>query len=60
MLDKIKQLSAEIAGFQAKSLEEVEQFRIKHLSKKVTLAALFYYFKTVPADHKKAMGKYLN
>lgn len=41
MLDKIKQLSAEIAGFQAKSLEEVEQFRIKHLSKKGTIAALF-------------------
>ena len=56
MLDKIKQLSAEIAGFQAKSLEEVEQFRIKHLSKKGTIAALFDDFKTVPADQKKAMG----
>ena len=60
MLDKIKQLSAEIAGFQAKSLEEVEQFRIKHLSKKGTIAALFDDFKTVPADQKKAMGQELN
>ena len=60
MLDKIKQLSAEIAGFEAKSLEEVEQFRIKHLSKKGTIAALFDDFKTVPADQKKAMGQELN
>ena len=60
MLDKIKQLSAEIAGVQAKSLEEVEQFRIKHLSKKGTIAALFDDFKTVPADQKKAMGQELN
>ena len=60
MLDKIKQLSAEIAGFQAKSLEEVEQFRIKHLSKKGTIAALFDDFKTVPADQKKAKGQELN
>lgn len=53
MLDKIKQLSAEIAGFQAKSLEKVEQFRIKHLSKKETITALFDDFKTVPRIRKK-------
>ena len=60
MLDKIKQLSAEIAGFQAKSLEEVEQFRIKHLSKKGTIAALFDDFKNRSRGSEKAMGQELN
>jgi len=60
MLDKIKQLRDEIANFQAGSLEEVEQFRIKHLSKKGSIAALFDDFKSVPVDQKKAVGQELN
>ena len=40
--------------------EEVEQFRIKHLSKKGTIAALFDQFKAVPAEQKKDIGKALN
>lgn len=60
MLDKIKQLIAEIAGFSARSLEEVEQFRIKHLSKKGTIALLFDDFKNVPVEQKKDIGKVLN
>ena len=60
MLDKIKQLIAEIAGFSARSLEEVEQFRIKHLSKKGTIALLFDDFKNVPVEQKKDIGKALN
>ena len=54
MLDKIKQLRAEIAEFQAKNLEEVEQFRIKHLSKKGTIAALFEPF---PWIRKKSWAR---
>ena len=60
MLDKIKQLRDEIANFQATGLEEVEQFRIKHLSKKGSIAALFDDFKSVPVDQKKAVGQELN
>lgn len=60
MLDKIKQLIAELAGFSARSLEEVEQFRIKHLSKKGTIALLFDDFKNVPVEQKKDIGKALN
>ena len=60
MLEKIKQLSAEISGFNSTKLEEIEQFRIKHLSKKGTIAALFDEFKQVPAEQKKAMGQALN
>ena len=50
MLDKIKQIISEIGSFTATTPAEVEQFRIKHLSKKGTIAALFDDFKNVPAD----------
>lgn len=60
MLDKIKQIISEIGNFTATTPEEVEQFRIKHLSKKGTIAALFDDFKNVPADQKKEIGKALN
>ena len=53
MLDKIKQIISEIGSFTATTPAEVEQFRIKHLSKKGTIAALFDDFKNVPADQKK-------
>ena len=48
MLDKIKQLITEIESFIATTPEEVEQFRIKHLSKKGSIAVLFDDFKNVP------------
>ncbi len=60
MLDKIKQLIAEIESFTATTPEEVEQFRIKHLSKKGSIAVLFDDFKQVPAEQKKEIGKALN
>ena len=60
MLDKIKQIISEIGSFTATTPAEVEQFRIKHLSKKGTIAALFDDFKNVPADQKKEIGKTLN
>lgn len=60
MLDKIKQLIAEISGFSAQTPEEVEQFRIKHLSKKGIIALLFEDFKNVPVEQKKDIGKALN
>lgn len=60
MLDQIKQLIAEISDFSAVTPEEVEQFRIKHLGKKGTIAALFDAFKSVPVEQKKEFGKALN
>ncbi|MDE7374641.1 MAG: phenylalanine--tRNA ligase subunit alpha, partial [Odoribacter sp.] len=60
MLDKIKQLIAEIESFTATTPEEVEQFRIKHLSKKGSIAVLFDDFKQVPVEQKKEIGKALN
>ena len=60
MLDKINNLLEELNGFSASTLEEVEQFRIKHLSKKGTIASLFGEFKNVPNEEKKVVGKALN
>jgi len=60
MLDKISNLQEELVSFTATTLDEVEQFRIKHLSKKGTIGALFADFKTVPNQEKKAVGQALN
>lgn len=60
MLDKINQLIAEISAFSAQTPEEAEQFRIRHLSKKGTIALLFEEFKQISAEQKKEIGKALN
>lgn len=53
-------MTAEIENSTAKTSEEVEQFRIKFLSKKGSIAALFDDFKHIPAEQKKEIGKALN
>ncbi len=60
MLDRIKALIAEADQFRAGSLQELEEFRIKHLSKKGVLAQLFADFKDVSNDKKKEVGQALN
>jgi len=60
MKEKISALLSQIEAFNASSLEELEAFRIKYLSKKGLIPALFDDFKTVPAEHRKAMGQLLN
>lgn len=60
MIDKINQLKAEIESLSPKDLAEVEQLRIKYLSKKGSVSLLFNDFRSVPADQKKAMGQALN
>ena len=60
MLEKIKQLSAEVETLTAKSIDEVESLRIKYLSKKGEIAALFNDFRTVPNEQKREIGQLLN
>ena len=60
MLEKIKALKEEVGALKAKSAAEVEELRIKYLSKKGLISQLFAEFKTVPADQKKAMGAAIN
>lgn len=60
MLDKIKALKEEISAATANSMEEVEELRIKYMSKKGSINQLFADFKNVPAQQKKEVGKAIN
>lgn len=60
MIDKINALHAEIESLSASSAADIEALRIKYLSKKGVITALFAEFRNVPADQKKAMGAALN
>ena len=60
MRQKIEQLRALAEDFQAKTLEEVEALRIKYLSKKGEISALFDEFRNVPNEEKREIGQMLN
>lgn len=60
MLDRIQKLLQEVEDFAASSREEVEEYRIRWLSKKGEISALFEDFRTVPSDIKKDVGQKLN
>ena len=56
ILDKINQLLDEVRQMTAANAEEVEQLRLKYLSKKGAITALMNDFRNVPADQKKTVG----
>lgn len=60
MIEKINNLKAEIEALAPRNMQEVEELRIKYLSKKGEVSLLFNDFRTVPADRKKEIGKALN
>ncbi len=60
MLDKIKALSEEFEKIKAASVEEVEEIRIRYISKKGIISQLFADFKDLTPDQKKEVGKSLN
>jgi phenylalanyl-tRNA synthetase alpha chain len=60
MKDKIQAILNEIDAFATESAEELDQFRIKYLSKKGIIPSLFGEFKSVPAELRKEMGQALN
>ena len=60
MLEIIESLKTAIAQITASNKEEVEALRIKYLSKKGEISALFNDFRTVPNDQKKEIGQRLN
>ena len=60
MKEKIHQILNEVSGFSPKNKEEIEQFRIKYLSKKGIIAGLFSEFKNVPKELRKETGQHLN
>lgn len=60
MIEKINALRDEIASASASTVEEVEQLRIKYLSKKGAVSALMADFRNVPAEQKREVGQKIN
>ncbi len=60
MLERIRQLIEETDKFAPKNKEELEQFRIKLLSKKGEISELFTQFKGVAKEQKREIGQRLN
>lgn len=60
LLEKIEQMLREIESLSAQNSEEIEQLRLKYLSKKGEVNALMADFRNVAADQKKAVGIKIN
>lgn len=60
MITKINALKEEINALRATTTEEVEQLRIKYLSKKGLVSSLFNDFRNVPVEQKREIGQLLN
>lgn len=53
MIDKINKLLQEVEEFTALNKEQLEEYRIKWISKKGEISILFDEFKSVPNELKK-------
>lgn len=60
MKDKIRQLQQQIESFEASTAEELEDFRLKYLSKKGQINQLFAEFKNIPKEERKEVGRLMN
>lgn len=60
MLERINNLLKEVDVFTAQSKEQVEEYRIKWLSKKGQITLMFEDFRTVAPEIKREVGQKLN
>jgi phenylalanyl-tRNA synthetase alpha chain len=60
MLDRIEELKNKAKNFSISSKEQIEEFRLKYLSKKGELNDLFDAFKLLAGAEKKEIGRQLN
>lgn len=60
MKDRIEALLRQVSEMQAQNAEELEALRIRYLSKKGEITALFQEFRNVAPEDKREMGQYLN
>lgn len=58
--DNIQTLLAQVNDLKANNAEELEALRIKYLSKKGEITALFNEFRSVPNEEKRELGQLLN
>lgn len=60
MIDKIKHIQEEVAAWSAETESQIEDLRIKFLSKKGIISNLFNEFRSLSPDQKREVGKILN
>lgn len=60
MLDKVQILTKEVQSARPGSVEELEAFRLKYLSRKGLIPTLFEELKQLPPQQKKEVGRPLN
>ncbi len=60
MKEQIEKYTEEIKSFVANNAEELEQFRLKFLSRKGIVNDFFEAFKALPGEEKKQFGKVMN
>lgn len=60
MIEKIKQIHKDIENLTGNNIKEIENLRIKYLSKKGIINSLFEEFRTIPVEEKRLIGKELN
>jgi phenylalanyl-tRNA synthetase alpha chain len=60
MKNKISAYLDEVSAFKAESLEQLDEFRIKFLSKKGIIPGLFGEFKNVAPEERKELGQLIN
>ena len=58
--DNIQTLLVQVKDLKANNAEELEALRIKYLSKKGEITALFNEFRSVPNEEKRELGQLLN
>lgn len=60
MIDQVDNYLKDVEDYTINTPAELEDFRLKYLSKKGLINELFEQFKTVPAEKKKEFGKKIN
>ena len=60
MLQKISDLLNEIISLNINTEQDLEQYRLKYLSKKGLISVLFEDFRNIPSSEKKDVGQKLN
>lgn len=60
MIEKIKAIKEEIKAVSAATMQEIEDLRIKYLSKKGIISSFMADFRNVPPEQKKEIGQLLN
>ncbi len=60
MKTRIADYLKDVESFKASSLDQLEDFRIKYISKKGLIPALFGDFRNVEASERKEIGQLIN